>query len=56
MADIAENEKTFLMKNYEQQKEIVTAKAQAFVDVAMEADSVRAIAGLGITDDLTQEE
>ena len=49
--DIVANEPAFLLLDYNQQKQIVKAKAQAFADEAIQVNSVREIESF--EDDLT---
>ena len=48
--DIVANEPAFLLLDYNQQKEIIKAKAQAFAEMATAQNSVREIRGFNITD------
>jgi hypothetical protein len=48
--DIVANEPAFLLLDYNQQKDIIKAKAQAFAEMATVQNSVREIRGFNITD------
>ncbi len=48
--DIVANEPAFLLLDYNQQKDIIKAKAQAFAEMATAQNSVREIRGFNITD------
>ena len=50
VADVEQNDKTFLLKTFEQQKKVLNDKASIFAAQAVAANSVREIVGLGMTD------
>ena len=50
VADVQQNDKTFLLKSFEQQKRVLNDKAAIFAAQAVAANSVREIVGLGMAD------
>ena len=50
VADVEQNDKTFLLKSFEQQKRVLNDKASIFAAQAVAANSVREIVGLGMAD------
>lgn len=50
VADVSANDKLFMKKSFEEQKQILNDKAKVFADAAVLSSSVREIAGLNMTD------